>query len=62
MGSETGCSPRPREKEGHAVTFTDLHVDDLSGGRSLHQDGHLTGPAIDVATVLLEFIDRVGRP
>ena len=38
------------------MTTTDLWITNLSGGRSLYQHGGLFGPAIDVASVLLNFI------
>lgn len=38
------------------MTFSDLWVDDLTGGTTLHQEGYLTGPAVELSTVLLEFI------
>lgn len=38
------------------MTTTELWIKNLSGGRSLYQHGGLFGPAIDVASVLLDFI------
>lgn len=38
------------------MTTTELWIRNLSGGRSLSQHGGLSGPALDVAAVLLDFI------
>lgn len=38
------------------MTTTDLWIRNLSGGRSLYQHGGLSGPALDTASVLLDFI------
>lgn len=42
------------------MTTTDLWITNLSGGRSLYQHGGLFGPALDVSSVLLDFI-AVGK-